>query len=384
MSAEEPSAAYLAESKVTLLYAFYSLPIPLEVFSTLFRLYIKGGPGRGSLAFDDFLIIFATIVSIGVCVSGLVYGPPYGLGRHIEAVPQEDVQMLLKGDYIFSHFYNMAIATTKLSVLALYHRIFVIPKFRAVVVGISVFVCAWIIVMEVVLGLGCRPIRAWWGAPDLEPGDFTCVDKVAFTYFTNVCNLALDLIIFSMPIPVILRLRVTKDRRISLLFLFSIGLGTCAISAARLSFVFGVSDPDFTWYIASLGILSAWEPCGGILCANLPLVYRSILHGFTNLRSISTRRRPSHPSDGQSSSGTGDSKRSSKPVLFNDWQKLEGGVGGAGGPLGAAKNHTVSEIFADKRKKGRKGDKEGGYEMDETLVDGKIVVQRTLHQDLDL
>lgn len=140
----------------------------------------------------------------------------------------------------------MAIATTKLSVLALYHRIFAIPKFRIVVVALSVFVCAWIIVMEVVLGLGCRPIRAWWSAPYMQPDEYTCVDKVAFTYFTNVCNLALDLVIFSMPIPVIMKLRVTRDRRISLLFLFSIGLGTCAVSAARLSFVFGVSDPDFT------------------------------------------------------------------------------------------------------------------------------------------
>lgn len=140
----------------------------------------------------------------------------------------------------------MAIATTKLSVLALYHRIFAIPKFRLIVRLLGGFICAWIIVMEVVLGLGCRPIRAWWAAADFEPGQFTCVDKTAFTYFTNVCNLTLDLIIFSMPIPVILRLQVTRDRRISLLFLFSIGLGTCAISAARLSFVFGVSNYDFT------------------------------------------------------------------------------------------------------------------------------------------
>ena len=108
---------------------------------------------------------------------------------------------------------------------------------------------------KVVLGLGCRPIRAWWGAPDLKPGEFTCVDKVAFTYFTNVCNLALDLLIFSMPIPVIMKLRVTRDRRISLLFLFSIGLGVCVISAARLSFVFGVSDPDFTCMYSLLAFL---------------------------------------------------------------------------------------------------------------------------------
>lgn len=97
--------------------------------------------------------------------------------------------------------------------------------------------------MEVVLGLGCRPIKAWWGDFD-EP--YSCVNKVYFTYFTNIMNLTLDIWIFSMPIPIILTLQVTKDRRISLLFLFSVGLATCAISAARLTFVFGVGTADFT------------------------------------------------------------------------------------------------------------------------------------------
>lgn len=57
---ENPSPEYLAESKVTLLYAFYSLPIPLEVLSTLFRVCVKAG-NKGALAFDDYLMVFATV-----------------------------------------------------------------------------------------------------------------------------------------------------------------------------------------------------------------------------------------------------------------------------------------------------------------------------------
>lgn len=68
MSDTDLSPEYLAESKVTLLYAFYSLPIPLEVLSTLFRLWVKGGPGRGTLAFDDYLMIFATVCAGGICL----------------------------------------------------------------------------------------------------------------------------------------------------------------------------------------------------------------------------------------------------------------------------------------------------------------------------
>ncbi|KAH7018858.1 hypothetical protein EDB80DRAFT_869534 [Ilyonectria destructans] len=309
-STDAPSAEYLAESKTTLLNALYSIPIPLELTSTLLRLWVR--TRSTSLAFDDYLMIWATITSIGVCVCGLVYGPPYGLGRHLAAVPLEHVKMLLLGDYIFSHFYNMAIACTKLSVLALYYHVFEKPKLRIAIIATFAFVVAWIIVMEVVLGFGCRPIRAWWHGTD---GDFTCVNKVAFTFFTNITNLTTDIWIFAMPIPTILGLNVARDKRISLLFLFSIGFGTCAISAARLTFIVGVGAEDFTWTMASLGIMSAWEPCGGILCANLPMVYRSLKDIFRTVKATVQ-------SSKNTAGASGLSERHSQTALSNDWKRL--------------------------------------------------------------
>lgn len=295
----------------------------------------------------------------------------------------------------------MAIATTKLSVLALYHRIFAVPKFRYVVIGLATFICCWIIVMEVVLGFGCQPIRAWWAAPEFAPGTFTCVDKEAFTYFTNVCNLTLDLIIFSLPVPMIMRLQATKDRKLSLIFLFSMGLGTCAISAVRLKYIFGVADPDFSCkfisflppadFLAStqstgidfrfdsghgvsIGLLSMWEACGGILCANLPLVYRPIMNGISSLRSTlvtSTHRRNGSSDSSNPSSAR---KRISKLGQSKDWQRLDGSSG-----LGSSENHITSEAYATKTEDMEKG--RYGSETEERQEVVGIVVQRTLHQD---
>ncbi|KAH8817011.1 hypothetical protein F5884DRAFT_241811 [Xylogone sp. PMI_703] len=268
------SESYLGQSRATVLNTFYAIPIGLELISTALRIWTKVGRRQDArLAFDDYLMIFATIVAIAECISGLVYGAPFGLGRHIQALTPHDLEMYMLGDYIFSHFYDVAIGCTKLSVLALYYRVFSPKKvFRAVIVCTGIFVIAWVIVMEVGLGFSCRPIQAFWGA-----AEGTCINLVAFTYFTNVTNLVADLWIFAMPIPVILGLQASRDKKISLCFLFSIGLGTCAISAARLSFVFGVGSTDYTWYETNFGILSAWEPCGGILCANLPVVYSSVV-----------------------------------------------------------------------------------------------------------
>ncbi|KAI0380417.1 hypothetical protein F5Y04DRAFT_97913 [Hypomontagnella monticulosa] len=288
------SPEYLAESRTAVLNAFYSIPIPLEILSTAFRLWVKAGSSsQGHLAFDDYLMIWATMVAVAECIAGLVYGAPNGLGRHIQAVSTEQLQTFLLGDYIFSHFYDVAIASTKLSILALYYRIFAAEKFRIVVMATAVFVCMWLVAMEVVLGLGCRPVQGWWDGTVAATA--ACVDKVAFTYSTNITNLVTDLWIFIMPIPIILKLQASRNKKIGLCFLFSIGLGTCAISAARLSVIVSVGSDDITWSEVPLGILSAWEPCGGILCANLPLIYRSLVRGIkqisSTVRSSRTRSR---------------------------------------------------------------------------------------------
>ncbi|KAJ1325623.1 alpha-methylacyl-CoA racemase [Microdochium nivale] len=219
--------------------------------------------------------------------------------------------IFLKGDYIFSHFYDVAIATTKLAVLALYYRIFATPAFRRVVICTAAVVAVWLAGMEVTLGLGCRPIEAWWGAVG-----GTCVDKVAFTYATNIINILLDVWIFIMPIPIICGLRTGQHKKVSLVFLFSIGLGTCAISAARLKYVFSTGTRDFTWEMTGLGILSAWEPCGGILCANLPVVYRYLVQMANRVRASLVSA--SHPSE----SKTHISAPRSQARMQHDWERL--------------------------------------------------------------
>ncbi|KAI1205838.1 uncharacterized protein F4807DRAFT_464299 [Annulohypoxylon truncatum] len=308
------SPEYLAESRTTVLNIFYSIPIPLEIFSTAFRLWVKARPSsQGHLAFDDYLMVWATMVAVAECIAGLVYGAPNGLGRHIQAVPLEYRQKFLMGDYIFSHFYDVAIASTKLSILALYYRIFATDRFRIIVIITAIFVFMWLVAMEVVLGFGCQPVQGWWDASVAATA--SCVNKVAFTYSTNVTNLITDLWIFAMPIPIIFNLQASLNKRLALCFLFSIGLGTCALSAARLSVVVSVGSDDITWREVPLGILSAWEPCGGILCANLPLIYRAVVRGIKQIRSTvrTSRTRSRHIST-----------RPNSPYL--DWTRLHDGA----------------------------------------------------------
>ncbi|KXJ90657.1 hypothetical protein Micbo1qcDRAFT_71885 [Microdochium bolleyi] len=312
MAAEAFSPDFLAQTKVPMLVALYATAIPLEILSTGLRIWVKmSSTSDGRLCSDDVIITIATVVAVGECVVGLLFGPPHGLGRHIEAVSPADMAIFLKGDYIFSHFYDVAIATTKLAVLALYHRIFATPAFRRLVMCTAAVVMVWLVGMEITLGLGCRPIEAWWAA-----ADGVCVNKVAFTYATNIINILLDVWIFIIPIPIICNLRTGQHKKVSLVFLFSIGLGTCAISAARLKYVFSTGTRDFTWEMTGLGILSAWEPCGGILCANLPVVYRYIVQMADRVRASLVSA--SNPSEVKTHS----SAPRSQGRIQHNWERL--------------------------------------------------------------
>ncbi|KAL7814960.1 WD40-repeat-containing domain protein [Trichoderma aethiopicum] len=322
------SAEYLAESKTQLVTTMYAVPIALETVSTTWRLW-AAATAQSGFAYADYLMLFAT------------------------------------GDYIFSHLYDIAIASTKLSVLALYHRIFATRPFRLAVAATACFVCAWLVVMEVVLGFGCRPIQAWW---DDEEARGRCIDKEAFTYFTNVTNMLTDLWIFLMPIPVILGLQAAKEKRLILCFMFGVGLATCAISAARLSFVFGVASADFTWDEASFGILSAWEPCGAILCANLPPIYRHLVVIRDTLRSVVSHSHSQSRSAVTEGDGSDRRRGGYKGSLqHHDWAKLNRSDG-----LTGETSRTVTEVCAQRGPEVAAGLEE--------LKGGGILVERAFTQ----
>lgn len=74
----------------------------------------------------------------------------------------------------------------------------------------------------------------------------------------------LQMWIFLLPIPTILRLQTSKQRKISLCFLFSVGLGTCVISGARLSVVVSIGATDITCKQFTNASLLHWPGDGEI------------------------------------------------------------------------------------------------------------------------
>ncbi|KAJ4378917.1 hypothetical protein N0V86_005793 [Didymella sp. IMI 355093] len=247
------------DSRVTEIHWVYSVPIAASVISTGLRLYAKRF-GKNGIHLDDYLITIAT-----VC-------PPHGMGRHVIFISEHNRMMVRQGDFVFSHFYDLALVFVKLGILAFYWRVFVHPVFRKVVVATAAFIIAWGIGITITLFLSCRPLRAYWD----RTVEGTCLAIVTFTYFTNISNLITDLWIFLMPVPMIWHLQLQTKKKLLLSLIFCIGLATCVISSLRLTVVLGHGNPDFTWYYVPLGAYSVFEPLGGILCTNLPIIWHMV------------------------------------------------------------------------------------------------------------
>ncbi|KAH9867613.1 hypothetical protein IAQ61_008207 [Plenodomus lingam] len=281
------------ESRVDEILWAYSVPIVVATLSTGLRVWAKRY-GRNGITWDDYLILLATSCVLGQCSVGLALGPPNGMGRHINVVPPHNQMIVRKGDYIFSHLYDFALVSVKLGILAFYYRVFVHPVFRRIVLALAALVLAWGIGITVTLCLACRPLPAYW---DISiPGE--CLKMVTFTYFTNIFNLITDVFIFLLPVPMIWHLQLQTKKKLMLSLIFCLGLGTCVVSSIRLTILLGRGSPDFTWFYVPLGAYSVFEPLGGILATNLPIIWhmfrkrKAQRHGIASKSNTNTNSTP--------------------------------------------------------------------------------------------
>ncbi|KAL4899445.1 hypothetical protein BDW74DRAFT_183698 [Aspergillus multicolor] len=278
-SASQPQGitpAYLAESKAVEIYACISFPIPIMILSTSIRLWTEPYLHRNRLTIDDVLIVWATIISVGLNVV-ILQTPQYGYARHPEAVPQETLKHLGKVIYTAVHFYLVANACTKLSVLALYYRVFPSVTFRRISVATAIFTTLWLLTIELAWVTQCKPVWRSWDP--LAPGKCTAV--VPKMYYHASTNLALDLWIFILPLPLIAKLQMTTRRnKLLLACIFSVGLAACILGGVRVAFVNDMTSPKTAWEVVPFAITSGWGPLTKIPCANLPITYKPLASGF--------------------------------------------------------------------------------------------------------
>ncbi|KAI0011189.1 hypothetical protein F4779DRAFT_574609 [Xylariaceae sp. FL0662B] len=251
---------------------------PLTV-STLFGVIaLLSCVGRGyairqrhdSFHLQDLYLLIAlllTFTSLGLQWACVVRG---GSGRHMADVEPLDVVLTLKLIIPFEALYGVTLMLIKWSILLFYQRVFGpgTASFRWVLHGTMVILFLWMLSVILETFLLCRPLEYNWNT-SIEG---TCGDRNAVYIIAGAINMATDIIVLFIPIPLIWNLKLPVAQRIGLIATFCLGFFITAISIIRLKSLMDISFADPTWTLPMGLLWTVLEPELGILVANFPFM----------------------------------------------------------------------------------------------------------------
>lgn len=115
----------------------------------------------------------------------------------------------------------------------------------------------------------------------------TCIDQTALIFASAGINVAFDLIIFLLPLPIVIPLPVSTVRKVGACAVFSIGLFVTVCSVIRLQYLASWGNStNPTWDNTPLAIWSTVEANWAIICACMPSMARPIKLGWRKLRGL--------------------------------------------------------------------------------------------------
>lgn len=230
---------YLDEYSGNTLLGVAGLFIGLNTVFVTLRYYARRQT-TADLGWDDFIIPMAWLANCGLCVFGistlslldqlefsakLIIAMVYdaGVGHHFVSVKMKNPAQIVswaKSLYAFGWLYLPSVALPKISILALYLRIFTDNRVRrACYVLIAILIANWIAFLFA-LTFQCSPVAFQWNKT--IPGG-RCSNISAFYKSTSAPNIVTDIVIMILPIPTIWQLQVSTIRRIGLMFVFLVG-----------------------------------------------------------------------------------------------------------------------------------------------------------------
>lgn len=188
--------------------------------------------------------------------------------------------------FIEQFFYQIVVCLTKISIVLLYLRIFpkdVSPRFTYVSYTIIFALAAYALVFIMYFALCCQPASYFWNQWDGEH-EGTCDDFQRVAYINSGLNIFFDLVVFFLPIPKLLRLKVRdKRRKVGAILTFLVGLFVTACSVVRLINLAQTHEyTNATYHYNTVAIWTGLEAATGVICACMPAIVGPIIYLFCN------------------------------------------------------------------------------------------------------
>ncbi|KAK7971394.1 hypothetical protein PG989_016410 [Apiospora arundinis] len=172
--------------------------------------------------------------------------------------------------YIAEFAYVIESTLTKISILLLYLRIFPDRKFREHVFMLMVAMALFCAAFVVTLLTYCVPFDYTWMRWNNERHG-KCINMDAQTYTCAALNIVLDIVIFFMPIPQLMKLDLSWKKKMGIIFTFLVGLFVTICSVVRLhALIDWTLSTNPTMDYAKLAVWSLVELDVGVICACMP------------------------------------------------------------------------------------------------------------------
>ncbi|CAJ2503301.1 Uu.00g106950.m01.CDS01 [Anthostomella pinea] len=197
-----------------------------------------------------------------------------GLGFHVvEIVDRFGVmtgsEIFIKHLLAIQNLWALSLSLSKISILLLCSRVFVVNGYILVARITSVFICLWALATILSCFFICQPLAYNWDS--FIPGGH-CGDSVTSWLITGILNIITDLIVLILPMPYLWALELEMFKKLILMATFGVGLFTCVISTVRVITLVSVDFTDVTYTIPRAVLFSAMEPCLAITLACVPVL----------------------------------------------------------------------------------------------------------------
>ncbi|KAK2599438.1 hypothetical protein N8I77_011192 [Diaporthe amygdali] len=222
---------------------------------------------------DDFIITlsFLSCVAFTVIMCKL---RSHGLGTDIWVVPFDDITLIFKAMYFLFVLYITSRHLVRLSILLFYYRFFGhVPLARRLIQFSFVLIITCCVAFDFAILFGCTPIDYFWTIWEGQQGGH-CISFHAIFWAGAFIVIAIDLWIMLLPIPFIVRLKLSLRKRILSGIKFTFGTFVIAVSLYRLTTIdrFTLSHNPTVDFV-DIGIWSGIELYVGMICACLPNFY---------------------------------------------------------------------------------------------------------------
>ena len=182
---------------------------------------------------DDYLMLPAVAAAAVVFFTDSIYMVNNGLGKHIYVAPDPSTaaERWAIGLFITEISYTITLVAVKLSILALYWRIFLGSRpLRIAIYVLAGVVSAWGIAFLLVTIFDCSPVSGAWTRFSMEaimnPAKAPlCTVQAEPAYLSNsALNLATDIAVLLLPLPMIWQLRLPRSQKLAMSAIFAISL----------------------------------------------------------------------------------------------------------------------------------------------------------------